>query len=248
MKKIRDVFTECVIERIQSDRDMGALLSGGLDSSLVCSIFARELAKKGRKLYTYSIGMPGATDRKYAEMVSKHIGSIHKHVEFSEKDFINAVEKIVQVTETFDITTIRATTGNYLIGKWISQNTDIKVVLIGDGSDELCSGYMYFFNAPTPLDSHKENIRLIEDIHRYDVLRADRGVADNGLEARVPFLDKKFINLYLSIDPKLRIPSMTSFGVKMEKALLRDSFKDENLLPKQVLYRRKEAFSDGVSS
>lgn len=145
--------------------------------------------------------MPGATDRKYAEMVAKKIESEHTHVEFSEEDFLNAVEEVVGVTETFDITTIRATTGNYLIGKWVSENTDIKVLLIGDGSDELCSGYMYFFNAPTPEDSHKENIRLIEDIHMYDVLRADRGVADNGVEARVPFLDKNFIRLILSIDP-----------------------------------------------
>ena len=180
---------------------MGALLSGGLDSSLVASILARKLKKKGRKLRTFSIGMPGATDRKYAEMVSKKIESEHTHVEFSEEDFLNAVNEVVGVTETYDITTIRATTGNYLIGKWVSENTDIKVLLIGDGSDELCSGYMYFFNAPNPEESHKENIRLVENIHMYDVLRADRGVADNGLEARVPFLDKHFIKLYLSIDP-----------------------------------------------
>jgi asparagine synthase (glutamine-hydrolysing) len=120
--------------------------------------------------------------------------------------------------------------------------------LIGDGADEICSGYMYFFKAPTPLDSHKENLRLINDIHLYDVLRADRGVADNGLEARVPFLDRSFLRLYFSIDPELRVPSKTSIGVVMEKALLRDSFKDTDLLPLEVLYRRKEAFSDGVSS
>ncbi len=122
------------------------------------------------------------------------------------------------------------------------------MVLIGDGSDELCSGYMYFFNAPSPMDSHLENIRLIEDIHKYDVLRADRGVADNGLEARVPFLDRHFINLILSIDPKFRIPTMCNSGIVMEKSLLRDSFYEEKLLPMEVLYRRKEAFSDGVSA
>lgn len=141
------------------------------------------------------------------------------------------MDEVIKVTETFDITTIRATTGNYLIGKWIKENTDVKAVLIGDGSDELCSGYMYFHRAPNPEESHLENIRLIEDIHQYDVLRADRGVADNGLEARCPFLDKAFIKLYLSIDPKLRIPTTTKKGFVMEKSLLRDSFAEDDLLP-----------------
>lgn len=154
MKKIRETFYKVVQDRAHSCRKMGALLSGGLDSSLVCAIFAKELAKRGEKLYTFSIGMPGATDRKYAEMVAKKIGSVHQHVEFQEKDFVEAVDNIVKVTETFDITTIRATTGNYLIGKYISENTDIKALLIGDGSDELCAGYMYFFKAPNPQELH----------------------------------------------------------------------------------------------
>ena len=204
--KIRDVFTQCVIERCFADREMGSLLSGGLDSSLVAAIVQKELSKHGEKLNTFSIGMPGGTDGHYAKIVAKHIGSNHTHVEVPEEDFINEVDNIVKITETFDITTIRATTGNYLIAKYIKDNTDIKVLTIGDGADELCSGYMYFHNAPTPMDAHLENIRLLEDIHEYDVLRADRSIADNGLEARVPFLDKKFIDLYLSIDPKLRIP------------------------------------------
>lgn len=129
---------------------MGALLSGGLDSSLVCALLASELKKRGLVLRTFSIGLPNATDKYYAEKVAEHIGSQHTHVEVSEKDFLDAVENIVRVTETFDITTIRATTGNYLIGKWVAENTNVKVLLIGDGSDELCSGYMYFHNAPDP--------------------------------------------------------------------------------------------------
>lgn len=147
------------------------------------------------------------------------------------------MEQVVKVTETFDITTIRATTGNYLIGKWISENTDVKVLLIGDGSDELCSGYMYFHKAPNSLESHQENLRLINDIHFYDVLRADRGVADNGLEARVPFLDKTFIKLILQTNMDFRIPTKTLKGNVMEKALLRDSFEGTGLLPDVVLYR-----------
>lgn len=248
MKRIRETLTQAVQARSRAERPMGALLSGGLDSSLVAGLLAKEFKKRGETLRTFSIGMPGATDKEHAENVAKHIGSVHTHIEFSERDFLDAVEEVVKVTETFDITTIRATTGNYLVGKWISENTDVKVLLIGDGSDELCSGYMYFHSAPDPHSSHLENIRLINDIHQYDVLRADRGVADNGLEARVPFLDKHFIDLYLTIDPKLRIPTTTEKGFKMEKALLRDSFLGENLIPDSVLYRKKEAFSDGVSS
>lgn len=236
-----------MIERSKAERPIGALLSGGLDSSLVASILAGELKKRGQVLKTFSIGLPNATDKKYAELVAEHIGSQHTHVEVHEEDFLNAVENIVKTTETFDITTIRATTGNYLIGKWVSDNTDVKVLLIGDGSDELCSGYMYFHNAPDPQTSHLENKRLISDIHFYDVLRADRGLASNGLEARVPFLDLDFIKLYLSIDPTLRVPSITKKGFKMEKSLLRDSFYGTGLLPDEVLYRQKEAFSDGVS-
>lgn len=165
-----------------------------------------------------------------------------------EEDFLKAVKEVIKVTETFDITTIRATTGNYLIGKWVNENTDVKVLLIGDGSDELCSGYMYFHKAPNPMDSHFENLRLIQDIHFYDVLRADRGLASNGLEARVPFLDKTFIRLILQTNPDFRIPTQTLKGFVMEKALLRDSFSGTGLLPDEVLYRPKEAFSDGVSS
>lgn len=239
---IRKQLTKSVEDRLMSDRPLGALLSGGLDSSLVCSIASKKLKLKGQKLNTFSVGIPGSTDKKYAEMVAEYIDSNHTHVEFTNEEFINALKEVIYVTETYDITTIRASTGQYLISKWIKNNTDIKVLLIGDGSDELCSGYMYFHNSPSPEDSHNENKKLLEEIFLYDVLRADRGVSSNGLEARVPFLDYKFVDLYMSIDPRLRVPLE---GI--EKWLLRKSFDTKEYLPEEVLYRKKEAFSDGVS-
>ena len=247
---IRAELEKAVIDRLHSKAELGCLLSGGLDSSLVSAIAARELKKEGKQLKTFSIGMPGSTDKGFAEHVARHIGSLHVHIEFSEDEFLGALGTILRCTETFDITTIRATTGQYLISKWVADHTNVKVLVIGDGSDELCAGYMYFHSAPDAVGSHNENIRLLENIHLYDVLRADRAVAGNGLEARVPFLDKTFIELYLSIDPELRIPRPSDKvgGKKLEKFLLREAFRDTNLLPDEVLYRRKEAFSDGVSS
>ncbi|NBX77434.1 MAG: asparagine synthetase B, partial [Proteobacteria bacterium] len=246
---IHQTLVESVEMRMASDRPIGCLLSGGLDSSLVASIAAKYLKKQNSqlKLKTFSIGMEGSTDEYYAKLVSKHIGSDHTHIQFPEKDWLDAISVVVSVIESYDVTTVRASTGQYLISKWIAEHTDIKVLLIGDGSDELCAGYMYFHNAPDPVSLHKENVRLVSDIHMYDVLRADRGVSSNGLEARVPFLSKKFIELYLSIDPTLRVPKSET-GKPIEKWLLRKSFDRDDYLPNEVLYRKKEAFSDGVSS
>ena len=249
-KQVRETFIKSVEDKLVSDRPLGCLLSGGLDSSLVASIASRYLKKYNRKLRTFSIGMDGSTDEYYAKLVSQHIDSEHTHIQFDENDFINALRDVIYTIESYDITTVRASTGQYLISKWISQNTDIKVLLIGDGSDELAAGYMYFHKAPTPMELHLENVRLLEDIHYYDVLRADRGIAGNGIEARVPFLDHNFVDLYLSIDPHLRHPqSYKDFGnSSLEKWLLRESFNQDNYLPLEVLFRKKEAFSDGVSS
>ena len=254
-KTIRDTFIESVIVRLESDRPMGALLSGGLDSSLVVSIAAEHFRKQGRVLRTFSIGIPGATDRKYAEMVAEHCGTEHTHIEFKQQDFLDAIPNVMKSIESWDTTTVRASTGQYLVSKWINENTDIKVLLIGDGSDELCSGYMYFHNSPSPLDSHNENMRLIEDIQYYDIIRADRCIAYNGLEARVPFLDHNFVDLYLSLPHDIRIPIVeeTRSPRRVEKWLLRKSFdilnsEGKQYLPVDVLWRMKEAFSDGVSS
>jgi len=245
LEQIKQVFSKAVISRLESDRPLGALLSGGLDSSLVCAIAAKHLAKTGRKLRTFSIGMEDSTDEYYAKKVAEYIGSIHTHIQLSQDDFVNALDNVIKTVESFDTTTVRATTGQYLISKYICDNYDIKVLLIGDGSDELCSGYMYFHNAPDEWESHLENIRLLKYIHRYDGQRADRAIAGNGLEARVPFLDHKFVDLYLSIHPSLRVPRFYK-DRNVEKYLLRMAF--NGYLPEDCLWRPKEAFSDGVSS
>ncbi len=246
--KIRTCLEKSVISMLESDRPLGALLSGGLDSSLVVAIASKYLRTKyNRKLATFSIGLEGSTDEKYAHIVAEYCGTDHTHITVKTEDFLKAVPDVVRATETFDITTIRASTGQYLISKWIAENTDIKVLLCGDGSDELCSGYMYFHRAPNPLESHKENCRLLKDIHIFDVLRADRGISYHGLEGRVPFLCSDFIETYLSTEYSLRVPHSDN-DKKIEKWLLRKSFASTDYLPQSVLYRKKEAFSDGVSS
>lgn len=260
-KTIRDKFIEAVEIRLASDRPLGALLSGGLDSSLIVSIAAAYLAKDGRRLRTFSIGIPGSTDKEYAEMVAAHCDTDHTHVEFTEQDFLDSIENVIKATETYDLTTVRASVGQYLVSKWIHDNTDVRVLLIGDGSDELCSGYMYFHNAPNSYESHRENIELLSNIHFYDSLRADRCIAYNGIEARVPFLDHEFVDMWLTIPYDYRVPSKDdSITRKTEKWLLRKSFdvdrklesdgliRSVSFLPHVALFRKKEAFSDGVSS
>ena len=248
LKKVRKTLTDSVIDRMNSERPLGALLSGGLDSSLVCGIASKMLLEKGERLRTFTIAIEkNATDVEYARNVAKHINSIHHEIIIPVEKWIETLEEIIKQIETYDITTIRASCGQYLISKWISENTNIKVLLIGDGSDEICAGYKYFFNAPNAEESHKENIRLLDEIHRYDVLRCDRGISAWGIEARVPFLSKDFVDLYLSVDPELRNPIKNK---RIEKYLLRKSFDegDGSIIPINVLYRSKEAFSDGVSS
>ena len=244
--QISETLYKSVSDRLQSERPIGALLSGGLDSSLICGIASKLLEKKGQRLNTFTIGMDyDSPDILFARKVSKYINSIHHEIILPVDYWIDALENIIKQIETYDITTIRASTGQYLISKWISENTDIKVILNGDGSDELTSGYLYFFNAPSEKDSHEENIRLLNEIHNYDVLRVDRGISAFGLESRVPFLSHHFVDLYLSIDPFLRNPIKNE---RSEKYLLRKSFEDMNIIPNDVLFRQKEAFSDAVSN
>lgn len=246
---VRNAFIESVKTRMISERPIGCLLSGGLDSSLVAGIASRILAEKNQRLNTFSIGISDdSPDILYARKVAHYINSIHHEVIIPQEVWLETLTKVVTQIETYDTTTVRASTGQYLLAKWISENTDVKVVLNGDGSDETCSGYMYFFNAPDAQQSHKENIRLLEEIHYYDVLRVDRGISAHGLEARVPFLSHKFVDTYLSIHPKLRNPIRSRDFFRMEKYLLRKSFEGQNFIPDEVLWRKKEAFSDGVSN
>lgn len=239
---VRETLIHAVHERMHPERQMGFLLSGGVDSSLICAIGAKYAKKHGQIITTFSIGMPGSTDKEYALLAAEKIGSKHYHLELKESDFLAAVDKVIEISETYDITTIRATVGQYLASKWISEHTDIKVLYIGDGSDELFGGYRYFLKAPSENEYNNEIRRLLTDIHMFDVLRSDRGIASNGIEARVPFLDHRLIRNVLLIDPALRMPQS---GV--EKWLLRSAFSDTELLPESVLWRKKEAFSDGVS-
>lgn len=248
----RTLLTKSVRDRLCSDREIGCLLSGGLDSSLIAAIASEELKKNGKLLKTFSIGMQDSPDVKYAQIVASHIGSTHTNFEIPEEEWIASIREVIRISETFDITTVRATVGQYLISKKISETTDIKVLLIGDGSDEITGGYLYFHKAPSPMALHFETQRLLHWIHYYDVLRADRGVASNGLEARVPFLSHEFVDFYFRVDSNMRIPREHKLSTGKtniyEKYLLRKSFDNTRLLPECVLWRRKEAFSDGVSS
>src|SRR3990167_6662718 len=241
----RTLLTKSVNDRLNADREIGCLLSGGLDSSLIAALASQELKKHGRVLKTFSIGMPDSPDVKYAKIVSQHIGSLHTNFEVIQEEWINSIREVIRISETFDITTVRATTGQYLISKKIAETTNIKVILIGDGSDEATGGYLYFHKAPNQMELHFETQRLLHWIHYYDVLRADRGIASNGLEARVPFLSHDFINFYFQVDPILRMPKSHTLSTGQtnvyEKYLLRKSFDGTGLLPECVLWRKKEA-------
>ena len=241
--EIYRLLRNAVRKRLLSDRPIGCLLSGGLDSSIISSLVAKELkAQNFGPLHTFSIGLKNSPDLHYSKIVSAHIGSFHHHVEFSESEFLKAIPEVIYQIESYDTTTVRASVGNYLIGKYIAETTDIKVVFNGDGSDEQ-SGYLYLKNAPSADAFQNECIRLLEEIHYFDVLRSDRCLSSRfSLETRTPFLDSDFVNFYMSIPPELKMYTSS----RMEKYLLRKAFEKE--LPPEVTWRPKEAFSDGCSS
>jgi asparagine synthase (glutamine-hydrolysing) len=236
-----------VKKRVENtERPIACLLSGGLDSSLIAAL-VRKFMPKDVKLETYSIGMSGAEDFQYAQMVADHIGSIHTQVVVSEDDFFNAIPNVIYNLSSYDTTTVRASVGNYLIGKYISENSEAKVIFNGDGSDELMGGYMYFHYCKNDMDFDHECKRLLKNIHHFDGLRSDRCISSHGLESRTPFLDRSFVHGYLSIPAYIRNHNNNN---EIEKSLLRNaiSIYDNKLLPSKVLWRKKEAFSDGVSS
>lgn len=242
---IRNSLVAAVRKRMMTERPIAALLSGGIDSSLIAALVAREMRNGGstQKLQTFSIGFPGSPDLHYARLVAEKIGSEHHEVISTPDEFFSAIPEVIRVIESYDITTVRASVGNYLVSKAIRAKTPCKVVFNGDGSDEVFGSYLYFYRSPTDEAFEAETTRLLKDISYFDVLRSDRSISSHGLEPRTPFLDKQFVNVAKSIPTILRRPTKTL----QEKNILRVAFSKDDLLPKSVLWRRKEAFSDGVS-
>jgi asparagine synthase (glutamine-hydrolysing) len=235
--KIRIKLEAAVEKRMHADAKIGFLLSGGLDSSLVCAI-AQRLSSVPIK--TFAIGMDeDAIDLKYAKEVADYIGSDHTEVIISREDVLGCLEGVVDSLETWDITTIRASLGMSLICKFIKEKTDVKALMTGEVSDELF-GYKYTDFAPSAEEFQKEASKRIKELYLYDVLRADRCISSHSLEARVPFSDREFVDYVMSIDPKLK---MNTYG--MGKHLLRLAFEGD-YLPESILYREKAAFSDAV--
>jgi asparagine synthase (glutamine-hydrolysing) len=245
---IRTAFEKAVFKRvINTDRPVACLLSGGLDSSLVTSIVNKHYSRTERPLETYTIGLPNSEDAKYAAEVAKYLGTKHTNIVLTEDGFFDAIPEVIRAIESYDTTTVRASVGNYLVAKYIAENSDAKVIFNGDGSDEVMGGYLYFHCSPDPIAFDNECRRLLKDIHMYDVQRSDRTISSNGLEPRTPFLDRDFVQTYLAISPQERWCGSNNTPV-IEKQLLRDAFSGQGVLPETVLWRSKEAFSDGVSS
>lgn len=250
-ENIQKLLIQAVKKRLMSDRPLGCLLSGGVDSSLVTAITWNLLSKQEREnFHCFSIGLEGSVDLAAAEIVAKYLGIQHHHiVKFSVEEGLQALEKVIYHLETYDVTTIRASVPQYLLAKYVGTQTQIRVLLSGEGADELFGGYQYFKQCPTASELQVESRRLLDELYLYDNLRTDRTTAAWGLEVRVPFLDRDLVEYVDSLDPELRMCSLE----KIEKHLLRSSFvqidKDGNSpLPDSILWRRKEAFSDAVSS
>jgi len=244
-KEVTDAFIDSVKVRLEGERNIGFLLSGGLDSSLVVAV-AKKICKFNH-IVTFTIGFDEkATDFDYANQVAEYLETDHHNILVTTEDAIDHVKDVVEAIESYDTTTVRASIPQYLLAKYISEKTNIKIILNGDGSDEVAMGYLYNYYAPNDEIADQDSLDLLSEIHMYDGLRVDRCLANFGLEARLPFLDPKYVDTYLSLPVKLRRPTKN----KMEKQFLRDAFNVlyPDLLPKEVLYRRKEAFSDGVST
>ena len=236
--KIREKLIAGVEKRLDADAPLGFLLSGGLDSSLVCAISAKLL---GKKIRTFAIGMDqDPIDLKYARKVADFIGSEHMEVTMTRDEVISSLEEVIAMLGTYDITTIRASMGMYLCCKAIHEKTDVRVLLTGEISDELF-GYKYTDFAPSPEEFQREAKKRVDELHMYDVLRADRCISVNSLEARVPFGDLDFVRYVMSIDPKMK---MNTYD--MGKYLLRRAFEKDGILPDEILWRQKAAFSDAV--
>jgi asparagine synthase (glutamine-hydrolysing) len=238
--KLRELFIKAVEKRMLSERKVACLLSGGLDSSTVCAIVSRIVGDYN--LNTYSIGMKGATDLKYAESMAKYIKSNHVNIELEETDFLDAIEKTIYQIESYDTTSVRASVGNYLVSLYIKEHSQDTVIFCGDVSDEIFASYRGFSGEHSDNDFYVENVKMLNNIQYFDILRSDKSISGAGLEARVPFADKDFIDYVMKLPPSLKKFNKD----RMEKYLFRKAF--EEYMPHDILWRRKEAFSDGVSS
>ena len=239
---LRNLFELAVCKRLMSERPVGCLLSGGLDSSIVTALVVKH--SPGVVVNTYAVGLEGSVDLKWARRVAEHLGTRHHEVCLTEQQFLDAIDATVFQIESYDTTTVRASVGNYLVSKYIYDNTDNVVIFCGDMSDEIFGSYRGFTKAPSDHAFAQENGRMVRDVRCFDLLRSDKSISGAGLEARVPFADKAFLEYVMSLPPWMK-----RFGEgaehAVEKHLLRRAF--EGLLPEDVMWRRKEAFSDGVS-
>ena len=248
-EKLREALEDSVKSHLMTDVPYGVLLSGGLDSSLISAITQKFAARRIEendlseawwpKVHSFACGLEGSPDLVAAQTVADSIGTIHHSVVFTEQEGIDALKEVIYHLETYDVTTIRASTPMYLMARKIKA-MGIKMVLSGEGADEIFGGYLYFHKAPNAQEFHEELLRKLDRLHKFDCLRANKSMSAWGIEARVPFLDKGFMDVAMRINPE---DKMCGNG-KMEKAILRESF--EGYLPKEILWRQKEQFSDGV--
>jgi|Transcript_51282 asparagine synthase (glutamine-hydrolysing) len=258
LQALREAFEKAVLSHMMSDVPYGVLLSGGLDSSLVASIMSRHCHRRietdGREpahwpqLHSFSIGLATSPDLKAAKEVAKYLGSVHHEYVFTPQEGIDALADVIYHLETFDVTTVRASTPMYLMARRI-RATGVKMVLSGEGADEIFGGYLYFHKAPDAKEFHEENVRKVKQLHLYDCLRANKSMMAWGVEARVPFLDRRFMETALSFDTQQKMCRDEKGAKRVEKWVLRKAFDvpaPRAYLPPSVLWRQKEQFSDGV--
>jgi asparagine synthase (glutamine-hydrolysing) len=251
LDELRDSLENAVKRQLMSDVPYGLLISGGVDSSIIAAIAAKHAEKRVEtdgvdrawwpRMHSFSVGLPGAPDTKFAKKVAAHIGSQHHEIVFSVQEALDAIPDVIYHLETFDVTTIRAGTPMYLMARTIKA-MGIKMILSGEGADEIFGGYLYFHKAPNPTEFHEELVRKISMLHLYDCLRANKSMMAWGVEARVPFLDPEFLNVAMNIDPKHKM--IRKDEGRMEKYILRKAF--DGWIPDEILWRQKEQFSDGV--
>ena len=246
---LRESLENAVHRQLMSDVPYGVLLSGGLDSSIISAVAKKYAGKRVEagsdqdawwpQLHSFAIGLKGAPDLVAARKVADYIGTIHHEINFTIDEALDALSDVIYHIETYDVTTIRASTPMYLLARFI-KSMGVKMVLSGEGSDELFGGYLYFHKAPNAKEFHEETVRKMDKLHLYDCLRANKTLAAWGVEGRVPFLDIEFIDTAMNLNPK---DKMCGHG-KIEKHILRKAFED--YLPESVTWRQKEQFSDGV--